>query len=209
MIIDARNHDEFHLFAVTAEPEDYDGHPPIGQLLVECWPTRLTPEIWAVASVLAFRPYISTFSPSRAISPTCARAVAGYLGDDRMTIQPVTLEPSPFLEAGHKELVVVAPELGCPEPAGVSDSQLVMRLMDRTTSFGFFGEFSTVSVATNAHALARHVHSERDRRALALACGVLLAPSMGCGGVALVGPQDGDIRELVNATGLSLQFLDR
>lgn len=207
MIISSTTHDEFQLFTVAAEPEDYDGYPPIAQLQVECWPTRVSAETVAVAGVLAFRPYISTLTMKKAISPTCARAVATYLGDDRATVQPVTLQPSAFAEPGHKELVVVSPDLGCPEPQVQTQDQLLVRLANRTSAFGFVGEFSTFQVASNAPSVGLFVNRDSDRRALALACAVTLAASMGCRGIAVVGPHDGATTDLVNSTGLSLRYI--
>lgn len=208
MIITGAPAAEFVDYRITAKPEDYDGYPLFQQLILEAQPHKVSPELVAVAAVLAFRPYISTLSLDQPISPTCAQAIEKYLGFASSRVQPITLTAAAFFEPGHKELRVVCAEPDGPPSESVDASQLVLELTDRAVSFGHAASGSNFQVATNVHSLMRHVTSDRDRIGLALACGVILAPSMGCRGLCATGSRDENLISLVNSTGLTMRFLD-
>lgn len=81
-------------FRLRAEPEEYDGCPPIAELLLEHDPLLVHDDVLSVASVLVFGEYCSGgVRLPRKVSPEVAAAIERFLSPAWVQISPVEFAP--------------------------------------------------------------------------------------------------------------------
>lgn len=79
---------------IEAQPETYDGHPPIPTFYLEKQPLLVHDDVLAVAGVLLFGEYCSgNLTLPRKVSPEVAKAIQNFCDPGWVSVVPVELEP--------------------------------------------------------------------------------------------------------------------
>lgn len=189
MNISWNSRDSVGRFGFAAEPEAYDGEPPIRYLNVDRDMSMISDDVLSLAGFLAFGPYCSgSVSLPRKVSPELARAIEQFSDPLWLQVSPVEFEPRKAPEGSgyafvsdRMESEVVLPNMwGRPR-------NLTISVLDAAEWSGDLVATDRLFVASNAKTLWTYF-PDRFRFAPFLAVALLYLESYRC--TTLVVPDD-------------------
>lgn len=143
--------------AVVAEPEEYDGVPPVDRLLFDRRLVSPNADVLALSAFLAFAPYCSgriTFP--RAVSPELAEAIEIYCDPVWAQSGPVDLAPRAAPKGDGCALLAVSHVDGASlDNAWGEPRNATIRVLDSSRWSGSLVALDEVFVGSNAHSLAK------------------------------------------------------
>ena len=161
-------------WGLAAQPEDYDGFPPLGRILFDREPHRASPDRVALASYLFFGKHASAnFETPSWHSPALAQAMARDADPVWLQTKPVELYAMP-LPMGRRSVVVSLEDVASVPSQVHSTTDFELTFSRSDLSSGSRLSFDSMELSTNAW-LSALDRSADERIRIVLGCGVLFA----------------------------------
>lgn len=172
-------------YRLNADPDTYDGYPPVSELLLEHDPLIVHDDVLAVASILVFGEYCSGgVSLPRKVSPEVAVAIEQYLSP--VWVQPSPVEFVPRANPTGDGALFLTRNIAEMKPRSVWGERRVSTLVS-LDAHDFSGTLvSTHGIITNSNASAIAAFSGGGNRISAhLAVGLIYSESFFAGTIVL------------------------